>query len=77
MKTAWLSKLLEGQCRGYFGQIFVDRGITATCILFMKYIFREEQPLGLSPPPSRQTGGKGRRHGRWQAPGEGLIPELL
>lgn len=39
MKTAWLSNLLEGQCQGYLGQIFVDRGITATCILFMKYLF--------------------------------------
>ena len=39
MKTTWLSNLLEGQCRGYFGQIFVDKGINAMCILFLKYIF--------------------------------------
>lgn len=26
MKTTWLSNnLLEGQCRDYFGQIFVDK----------------------------------------------------
>lgn len=39
MKTAWVSNLLESQCRGYFWADFVDRGITATCILFMKYTF--------------------------------------
>lgn len=39
MTTACISNLLEESALGLFLADFVDRGIAATCILFMKSTF--------------------------------------